>query len=68
MGNWDVVSNRYEPTQLIALFFLLVILLVMTFGQLTGGLYDYYDRGEEYQEWLDNVTQDHGFGDVGMDV
>ena len=30
----------------------------MTFGQLTGGLYDYYDRGEEYQEWLDNVTQD----------
>jgi hypothetical protein len=30
----------------------------MTFGRLTGGLYDYYDRGEEYQEWLDNVTQD----------
>lgn len=58
VGNWDVVSNRYEPTQLIALFFLLVILLAMTFGQLTGGLYDYYDRGEEYQEWLDNVTQD----------
>lgn len=58
VGNWDIVSNRYEPTQLIALFFLLGILLAMTFGRLTGGLYDYYDRGEEYQERLDNITQD----------
>ena len=58
VGNWDVVSNRYEPTQLVALFFLVVIALAMTFGHLTGGLYDYYDRGEEYQERLDNVTQD----------
>ena len=57
-GNWDVVSNQYDSTQLIALFFLVVIALAMIFGRLTGGLYDYYDRGEEYQERLDNVLQD----------
>jgi hypothetical protein len=58
VGNWDVVSNQYDSTQLIALFFLVVIALAMIFGRLTGGLYDYYDRGEEYQERLDNVAQD----------
>ena len=58
VGNWDVVSNQYDSTQLIALFFLVVIALAMIFGRLTGGLYDYYDRGEEYQERLDNVLQD----------
>jgi hypothetical protein len=52
------VSNKYDSTQLIALFFLVVISLAMTFGRLTGGLYDYYYRGEEYQERLDDVTQD----------